>query len=372
MSTYSNPNNKYTIEVTPTQACNFNCTYCFEHGTNLKENILQKNMDLVISQIENIFNDPWFDKSFENKNISLWGGEPSLDISFIEKVVSHFLYDKDVTFFIYTNGSRIKELMPILLKCKDVEAIDEKFKVQISYDGKYLQNLKRKLAFKSKKTSSDIVLEGIELLHKNEIDFGLKSTITYEDFNQLEGMWNEFLYLYDNFNTRLSLTVDYHKIEFLKYKEMIEQNLIQVAKKEIEFYRKHGIFLSNIFSGKRMFCGCGKGMTAINTDGKLYYCHGCFYSDKIPEVGTIFDSDVPDKIKKNYNYFYNIQKPNDECSRCVALTCLKCNVKKYENSNESLFYDRWHDYTNQPELCEYYKMCGRIGRAILNIIEEEK
>jgi organic radical activating enzyme len=349
------------------------CEYCFENGTKKIENILTKNIGSVISQIENLFNDEWFDQEYEIKNISFWGGEPSLNIELIEKVVNHFIDDRDVTFFIYTNGSRIEKLLPILLNCRDKKSVkDPKFMVQISYDGKYLQDKKRKIKGKKISSSSDIVLEGMKMLHDNHIKFGLKSTIIYEDFKHLENMWDEFSSLYERFGTQLALTVDYHKIKFLENKDEIEKNLLKVADKEIKFNKKYGHFLSNIFASKRMYCGCGKGIATVDVDGQMYYCHGCLYSDQIYSFGSIFDVDLSEKIKRNFNYFKRIEEPNDECAKCPALTCLKCNVKKFEDSKKENFYKRWHDYTSQKDICEYYKMTGRIGRAMFNILREDE
>lgn len=370
MSNYSNKG-RYTFEITATQACNFKCDYCFENKNNeIKENLISKNIEIVISKIDNVINNKWFKEKIKTTDITFWGGEPSLNIDLIERVVEYFVYNKNVTFYIYTNGSRIKELLPILKKCRSVSK--DKFRVQVSYDGKELQDLRRKLGFKSDKKSSEIVLEGIELLHLNKIDFGLKSTITYKDFYLLNKTWDEFEELFYKYNIKLPLTVDYHNLEFYKYREDVEKTLLKIAKKEINFFRKNGIYLSNIFNSRRRFCDCGKGITTIDVDGKLYYCHGCLYSNKIHEFGNIFKDDLLRKIKGNYNYFFETVNPKPECTKCIALTCLKCNVKKYEESKKENFLERWHDYTSQNELCEYYKLCGRIGRAIINLLEGDK
>jgi len=369
---FPHQNNRYSVEITTTQACNFRCSYCFESGMlSPKDNLMYKRTDEVLSQLDILFSDPWFDKTFDNKNISFWGGEPSLNIDMIEKIVDHFLDDQDVTFFIYTNGSRIDKLLPVLLKCKDVSCIgDVKFNVQVSYDGKPIQDSRRLLP--SSKGSSDIVLRGMKLLSDNGIEFGLKPTITYQDFKHLPEVWDEFNQFHMKYGSYMHLTPDYHNVTFLNYKEDIEKILVQIARKELKFYQQHKKFLSNILTGDHKFCGCGKGMASFDTNGNMYYCHGCFYSENIKPCATIFDKDLPQTIKRNFEFFNNNSVANDDCAKCVALTCLKCNVKKFDESVKEKFLDKWHDYTSQPELCEYFKLAGRIGRALLNIIEEEK
>jgi len=42
---------------------------------------------------------------------------------------------------------------------------------------------------------------------------------------------------------KYSVTVDYHNIEFQKYKDEIENALLEVARKEIEFYKENKQFL---------------------------------------------------------------------------------------------------------------------------------
>lgn len=365
MSKYSNQNSRYTIELTTTQKCNFKCQYCFEEGFVPKRSQLSAKLPKLIKQLENIFDDPWFDMTFNNKNISFWGGEPSLGIDMIYRIVEHFIEDQDVTFFIYTNGSRIKQLLPLFHKCKSMRAVGgNKFTIQISYDGMVLQDLRRS-------GSSRIVLEGMDILHRAGIPFGLKSTVTYQDFKYLPDTWHEYSQLHEKYGVKLSTTVDYHNIDFYNHRDSIEENLLKIAQYEMEFHKNHGYFLSNILTGTKFYCGCGKGMMSVDVDGKAYYCHGCFYSDKVHETANIFDNDIVDKIKNNFGYFYNHAPVNDECAKCVALTCLKCNVKKYEASEKSKFLEKWHDYTSQPEICDYYKLTGRIGRAMLNILREE-
>jgi hypothetical protein len=89
-------------------------------------------------------------------------------------------------------------------------------------------------------------------------------------------------------------------------------------------------------------------------------------------MGSIFYESFADILKANYNYFFDSQQSIEECEHCVALTCLRCNVKKFEESKKENFLDRWHDYPCQSELCLYYKTAGRIGRALIALLKEDK
>jgi len=40
---------------------------------------------------------------------------------------------------------------------------------------------------------------------------------------------------------------------------------------------------------------------------------------------------------------------------------------KFKNSKKSDYMKRWTDYTDQPELCKFYKLNGKIVRAMKRI-----
>jgi uncharacterized protein len=361
--------NSFNFELTTTQACNFNCEYCFEHDCEYPtENIITKNLDIVIRKMKDLFNDFWFQSEFETKKINFWGGEPSLNMNFIEKVVEEFIDDESISFFIFTNGSKIKELLPTILKFKGRK---NKFNVQISYDGEPV-NDRRKT--KQGTFSSSIVFDAMELLYQNDIRFQTKSTICYYDFHHLPEVWDHFKVLKERYKDIFyALTIDYHHVEFEKYKKDIEDSLLKVAKREIEFFKENKRFLSNIFSAKKKHCQCGKQMLTIDVDGKAYYCHGCLYSKNKDDFSfsSIDDEDFVKKVRKNYDIFYDSHPVIDECENCAALSCLRCNVTKYDHSNKKDFNSRWYDYTSQEDLCKYYILAGKIGRAMLNILKEE-
>ena len=365
---------RYNVELTTTQKCNFRCKYCFENDKETPElNLLEKNLQIVKSQLYTLFSNKWFNNNFESFQIVFWGGEPSLNINIIENVVDEFKNDDRVSFYIYTNGSMIKELLPSLLKCKNKTVQKAaKFMTQISYDGNPVNDFTR--IPKDGRKSSEIVREALELLKQNDLPFTMKATLEQKNFKYLPEIWEDFHNLYNEFgkNIKYALTVDYHNVEVMKYYSEIERALIEVAKKEKQFILKNDRMLSTIFEKRKAACSAGRQSVAIDIDGTISLCHGCLYSSLKDELkySSIFNDNFVDDLRKKSE---EIKQQNEEhCSNCVALLCLRCNVKKYECSNKNKFLDRWHDYLNQQELCEYYKLCGRIGRALSEIIREEK
>jgi len=178
--------------------------------------------------------------------------------------------------------------------------------------------------------------------------------------------------LYKLYKTKYSMTVDYYNVEFRKYRKEIEETLIKIARREIKFYNEHGHFLSNIFRSNRAFCATGKSMATINTNGDIYYCHGSIYSKCSEEFKytNILSENFINSIEKANKFFYNNHIEPEECKNCIATSCLRCNVKTYEESNGETFKDRWFDYPAQRELCEYYQLTGKIGAAMKKFLKE--
>jgi radical SAM protein with 4Fe4S-binding SPASM domain len=221
------------------------------------------------------------------------------------------------------------------------------------------------------KPTSNIVLSGLEALNRYNIPFGIKSTITYEDFKYIGQSWDDIAKLNEKYDgIHYALTVDYHNIEFEKYKTDIEAGLLEVASKERFFFLEHGYFLSNIFIDSRKRCNSAY-MIAMDTDGNVYPCHGSIYAEGNEDlfISNIQRKSFVDDVKRNFYIFNKMNYQNDECSNCIALTCIKCHVKKFECSEKKDFSDRWNDYTSQPELCKFYQLAGKIGRALYRTLQ---
>jgi radical SAM protein with 4Fe4S-binding SPASM domain len=364
---------RYLVELTTTQSCNFRCNYCFENDKKTPyENVVFNNLEFVKKQINKVFNDEWFNSKFETFQIAFWGGEPSLNINMFHNIIDEFEKNEKISFYIYTNGTMVKEMLPSLLKCKGKKVGGEpKFITQISYDGNPANDLTR--IPKNGRIGSEIVKEALSILKENDLDFSLKATLEHKNFKYLPEIWDDFYNLYKSFGERVkyALTIDYHNIEIEKYYKDLEKSLLEIAKREKEFYKETKRFLSTIFEMKKAFCSAGKQSMTIDIDGSIYLCHGCLYSSSKEELkySSIFSDTFLDDIKnkfKEVNTFFI-----EECENCVSMLCLRCNVKKYELSNKKIFLDKWNDYTNQKELCKYYKLCGRIGRALLEVLKEE-
>ena len=106
----------------------------------------------------------------------------------------------------------------------------------------------------------------------------------------------------------------------------------------------------------------------VDTNGDVYYCHGCKYEDSDElKFGTIYDDDLGDKIVHNHELFK--VGVDDKCKSCVATVCLTCNVAKYINSKKDTFIDKWNDYSNHEIMCKYYQTISKYSIATSNTLE---
>jgi len=363
----------YGLEITTTNSCNYNCSYCFERNHILEENLLDAK--IIIKRVKELLNSEWFQEQYSGLKIILWGGEPTMNMPLCLSLMEAFRQNERVCFFIYTNGSTMNHLIPTLRRLKDqpfIKPNQSKITVQVSYDGQPIHDMNR--LNKKGMGTSKACLDAISLLHKYDIDYGLKATMSWGDFSFLPMAWDDFEKLHETYGPKIkySLTVDYYDVKFSINKNVVKRVLIQVAQREIRFYKKYGYHLSNIFRKRKAFCATGKGMAAINTDGNVFVCHGAIYSkysEKL-QYTNIFDKNFINSIRWSNGFYQDNHFEPDECKNCIATSCLRCNVKKFENSKKETHLDKWYDYTAQEDLCRYYKLVGKIGAAIGSIIKK--
>ena len=135
--------NVFGLEVTTTEACNYQCKYCFERDHVPTEKILTAS--IIQDKVGELFQAEWFSNQYSGIKLILWGGEPTINHSLCENLFNTFMHDKRVCFFVYTNGSYIKKFLPILkdLKRKEFIGGTPKVNIQVSYDGNPIHDKNR-------------------------------------------------------------------------------------------------------------------------------------------------------------------------------------------------------------------------------------
>ena len=364
----------FGLEITTTQACNYQCTYCFERDHKPEEKLLDAK--IIIKRVKQLFEADWFKEQYSSIKIILWGGEPTMNMPLCESLMEAFRNNERVCFFIYTNGSTIDNLIPTLRRLKDkpfIKKDQSKITIQISYDGNPSHDINRK--DKKGNPTSWQAIQAIRELHKYGIDYGLKATMSWKDFKYMPECWDDFYGIHSIFGSKIkyALTVDYYNVQFLENRDIVKDALVKVAQREIKFFKEFGRFLSNIFRSNKAICATGKSMLCINTDGNVFNCHGAIYSkcSKDLQYSNIFDKNFINSIESANKLYKDNHIEPDECKECIAGSCLRCNVKKYEESEKKTHLDRWYDYPAQKDLCEYYRLVGKIGSAMGSVINKE-
>lgn len=370
----------YTLELTTTNSCNWKCEYCFEQGCQNSTSLSKIKIPVIIEKIKSVLNNPWFEKNFDIFKIDFWGGEPFLNYEPIKEIVETFMEDKRVTFHAYTNGSRIDPLLHIFAEAAQKDSIaKQKILIQFSYDGQPIHD-KRRLDASGNPTSHITRSKAIKTA-KLGIPVSFKATLMIKDFDYFSEVWDDYRYnIFDRFKDHGHIsyapTIDYTQ----KYSEIdlrkgvLKNQLLDIASKELDFYKEEGRFLLSWLTSGNSFCSAGKNMSCVDIEGNLYYCHGTMYEpDKeIFSFGNIYEAGFAEKIIANNEMFILDKKTiPEECTNCIAESCYRCNVQKHQNSKKSEFMERWMDFTCMNEMCSYFKMIGEIKFALGKILTED-
>lgn len=378
MGTCENPINKnnrgtLTFELTTTALCDLNCTYCFE-GVKSNPKKLQ-DLDILIKRINEMLEFDWFKENYTDLSISFWGGEPTLNYNYIIKIIDAFKSDDRVKFHMYSNGYNIENMKKVL------DNVDySKFEIQISYDGRLINDIFR--ITHTKNSSADKVLETFKYIAEKGINVFFKSTIPNNSINYLFETWLNFEQLHNEYkdfkNVRISFapTIDYTMIPSEEEKkekvQVFREQILKIAKKELEFYKENNRFLMTWFGSKndKTNCSAGFNMVSIDVDGKSYACHGALYSKDKQELNSssIFEDNFINKIKEfNDNFEPAIHNVSEVCKGCVATMCMICPVSSFSASKETAFMNKWTD-RQVNGLCEFYQTFGEIDRSVQNYL----
>lgn len=361
---------KLTVELTTSALCDLDCTYCFE-GVKTNPKRLE-DLDLLIKRIREMLKFDWFKKNYSGLCLSFWGGEPTLNPNYVIKLMNEFKDDEEVMFHMYSNGFNRKNMQKI------IETVDlSRFEVQISYDGRPV-NDKFRLT-KNGKSTADMVLGTFDYLANAGVTVYFKSTLPGSAISNLYDTWLDFEQLFEKYKDHgdkvkvsFAPTLDQTMAPTEEFKSisvnLFREQMLKVAKKEIEFFKKYNRHLCTWFAAgdHKTNCSSGFNMFAVDVSGETFACHGSLYSPDRDEMksSSIFDDDMIEKISKFADSFENSVKAiPSSCKSCVATMCTICPVSTFERSEEESFHARWEDRQING-LCDYYQTFGEIDRAV--------
>ncbi|WP_418500652.1 radical SAM protein [Culturomica massiliensis] len=297
-----------TIGIDIINGCNLACEYCYISAYDKKKKKLSKEKFLDILNLL---------KKTKDNHIAFYfvgGGEPTLNFDLLKEIPSLCNENgfESCFFDITTNGTLLTQEMLNFFKVN-------KFLVHVSLDGPEEINKYRK--YPNGKGCFKDVMNNIELLKENNIDFSCKTVVQPNNQN----LAGTFLFFEENkirFKFSMSTdSLDEHympKVDDLKIFEKQMDDVIHVYKKLIEDNQK--IYALTIIEDLKKIhygivnkngCGACKKCFYIDIDGDIFPC-SYHSSSKDLSVGNIYKGIDYDKIIKNEFY----AKPVDEYTAC--------------------------------------------------------
>ena len=351
-----------TLNLTVTKACNFACSYCFETGKHEKKYMSIEAFDKIIDFMK---------KNKYHYNLFLIGGEPTLSphLSYFLKKVKEEVQKNNISLIplklggssvLITNGFSYKNILKSISEDENEEDFEfwkKYLDIQVSYDGKVIQDKYRKTI--NGITTSDKVLKTINELYKNKFNVSSKSTLNIYDFKHIKEVLDEFKELKLKYNIDYNVTENKDSFKFLNkedIREIIESYFPYVLKHENSFFKENREFFTRWFNESsfeytNQYCSAGVSMIHIDPEGNVTPCHLSLYVNDTIHYGNFFKEQKKTLEQMEYYKKYFIGQKEDKCKDCTALFCLRCPVSKYsEDKNLHELYNGIND-----KICFYYQ-----------------
>ncbi len=350
----------YSYEITTTQQCNMACTYCFEEEA-LQDKTKQLNKDDIIKSVYGMLNDKEFMIEYSGITLNMWGGESTLNKELIIDLINEFK-DEKINFFFYTNGYNALDIATIIYKSKDIMPdYAKRLSFQISFDG--INNDLERVDHAGNGTSQR-VLKNVKYFKKEfpEIRISLKSTLMINELYKLVEhwyYWRDLIEQYPDFTWSPTLEYTNKYVITNTQLELIEKQMLEVAKLEIQYFEKHNRFIWGWFDSQdKVLCSAGINISNVDLEGNVTMCHGALYSDKKQDLifGNVKDNDIVQKIKNTRFQFKEKFNMQQHCVDCVATVCYQCPTVNHELNNSF--------YNPKIDLCDVYQTFGKISRTV--------
>lgn len=314
-----------TIIFRMTNACNLDCTYCYDklnHVTIKKENeIFNSKIPNIVSYIDKI----WLNKTDQSELI-FHGGEPLI----INEMNYEILMNKikkiypNVRFSIQTNGILINQKYIDLFKKYNVH-------IGISLDG-YDEETNKYRVYKNKKNSFNDVMKKIELLNDNKVKFGIIMTLNNSVIGNEKKLYN-FIKKYKlRCNVRPAFNCSEKEIDYMSDEEyyVFFKNLFDIwindKKTEVkltqikEIYDEFVKVLEPLYNTKSCSTSgnCFKNFISLDSDGNLYSCNRTynikeFFYGNLNEIDREqVEKQMEEKMLERKKYI-----ENSKCKKCI-------------------------------------------------------
>lgn len=377
------------LDINVTSTCNLGCKYCSEgHNPDMPDlaKIENSKTDVKTQDIIKFISKVHAKKPDEIIDISFWGGEPMMNMTYCLDLMTFYAKNKNVKFFFYTNGTYIgkyRENLRVLNKLLgNTVKGDPRLVIQISYDGKAINDIER--LTKKNGSTSELVKEAYAILGEIGVARALKSTITPRTFKYIFESFVDVINIPGNSNyfPTPDTYSDYVKEDAEQYMEDLKNGLQQIAK----YIYANNLPINSFgwFQNSRALCSAGVNYFSINLDGAVSPCHGTMYEDHLDhEIGNVYDEDIVDVLDKATDkYKYLINHMNDDCQGCKSLFCMKCPAGSYNLESTKAIAKKKIDIiplkeyemkwtTKNVNLCKVFKLNDIIHKSLLSVMKQQ-
>lgn len=295
--------NYITILAYIIDACNYSCSYCYNHKP-------RSNKELDLSLIVNLCMH-LYDKTHKNIKLELIGGEPTLHsklLDFVNKISSLSYVDV----FILTNLSQSYQYYNMLLSLN--------FNIVATWHS--LPNDAKNIGF----------ITTLDNIDKQMIDNGMVDIRIMVEHSRFKESCNVFSQLslnpsykkhmqcglisygsYDKSSYTSNQLKVFEKMQSkIDYNKLVEYDICYLDGHH-EFIGFNDMFLDDSLSFNRWLCNAGKDYLYVHVNGSIYPCETYFY-EKMQPVSNIY-------------CINNIQMRNTLC-RCKFCTSCDFGIKK--------------------------------------------
>jgi len=317
------------VMLTLTENCNLSCVYCFEKAKTKKVMDIQIAKDAIKFEFQN-------SEGFDEIEIDLFGGEPTLCIDVIKELVEwtyNQSFSKPYIFFLETNGTLVHGEFQ-----KWLQSNKEYVRAGISLDGTpETHNKNRSNSYK------DIDIDFFRKTYPNQ---SVRMTINSKTINNLS---NDIIHLHDLGFEEVIATFAFGIDWDLNN---VKHFLIIELEKLCDFYLEHpelkecSIFdmdLSKVLQKDKSiekWCGTGTSMISYAIDGSKYPCQ-VFQPNTLPEFQAKNLCEID--IRQITDFC------DPECSTCkIESICPTCYGMNYIQTGNFL--------TKDKQLCEIVKI----------------
>jgi len=341
------------VELTPTNACNQKCSYCFESGCH-RDGITNEEADRQLSILSNTVK-AVNEGDYDGMCLTFWGGEPFLNVEFMLCAIKILESCKDYRISIYTNGTYRKGMDMFLDGVN--HATMKRTSLQFSYDGEPHHTVKRGY-------SPDVMIEYVKKFLDAGADAHFKATLSLDMIDSLPDIWKSYESLFMKLGNVVSYSPTLDTVDRISEEDvqMWISAMKKIARLEFDFARKHGRPLMSWFGpGYRGNCRLTNTVN-VQPDGNIYICHACPYMSDCRKtlLGNTSEIETFDDVTiKTYP-----DTMSEDCVNCGATYCTICHASLLRPDEDPA--KEWLNVkSREPLRCKLFREFGKIHLAFI-------